>query len=80
MNPSGTTRTDEQLVGDALERRLEELLQQDRFPAPAGFQPGASVSVDAASAEADPNAFWADQARTLHWDRPRGTRRVLLGG
>ncbi len=31
MNPSGTTRTDERLVGDALERRLEDLLQQNAF-------------------------------------------------
>jgi hypothetical protein len=37
MNPSTATTADQPLVGDALERRLEELLYQDRFAPPTGF-------------------------------------------
>lgn len=40
MNPSTTaTKTGQQPLpaGVELERRLEELLSQDRFPPPAGF-------------------------------------------
>jgi hypothetical protein len=58
--------------GEKLERRLEELLDQDRFAPPADFVAAASVN-DAsleARAELDPDAFWAEQARTLHWDEP----------
>jgi len=70
MNPSGTTRTEpgEALAGDRLEQRLEELLGQDLFPPPTGFEPGAA-NLDP-SEVADANAFWADQARKLHWDEP----------
>jgi acetyl-CoA synthetase len=60
------------LSGERLERRLEELLHQDRFAPPAHFV--AAETVDDASlharAELDPDAFWAEQARTLHWDKP----------
>jgi acetyl-CoA synthetase len=60
------------LSGEKLERRLAELLHQDRFTPPAQFVAGARVN-DAslhAEAELDPNAFWAQQARHLHWDVP----------
>ena len=60
------------IAGEQLERRLEELLQQDRFAPPARFVASARVN-DAslhALVELDPNAFWAEQARSLHWDRP----------
>ena len=60
------------LAGEQLERRLEELLHQDRFAPPARFVATERVN-DAslhARAELDPNAFWAEQAQTLHWDKP----------
>jgi acetyl-CoA synthetase len=60
------------LSGEQLEGRLEELLHQDRFAPPPHFV--ASQSADDASnharAELDPDAFWAEQARTLDWDEP----------
>lgn len=75
MNPSTTPTNQEQqplLAGVELERRLEELLDQDRFPPPPGvFNEGSVRAVTLhATAERDPNAFWAAQARTLHWDEP----------
>ena len=79
MSPSNiSTHTAERLsslapiAGEKLERRLEELLHQDRFAPPASFVATERVN-DAslhARAELDPNAFWAEQARTLHWDKP----------
>jgi acetyl-CoA synthetase len=60
------------LSGEQLERRLEELLHQDRFAPPPDFV--ATELVDDASlharAELDPDGFWAEQAQTLHWDKP----------
>jgi acetyl-CoA synthetase len=68
----GTASASSLLSGEQLERRLEELLHQERFAPPAHF--AAAASVDDASlharAELDPDAFWAEQARTLHWDEP----------
>ena len=75
MNASTTaTKTGRQPLpaGVDLERRLEELLSQERFPPPAGFLTeafGRDASLHAA-AERDVNAFWAGQARRLHWDVP----------
>ena len=69
MNPIMST---EPLAGEDLERRLEELLRQDRFASPAGFL--ATERVDEASlrarAELDGEGFWAEQARGLEWDVP----------
>ena len=60
------------LSGEKLERRLAELLHQDRFAPPPQFV--ASERINEASlharAELDPDAFWAEQARQLHWDKP----------
>ena len=75
MNPSTSgSKNDERplLAGVQLERRLEELLGQDRFGPPPGFLAGESVSEASlyANAERDPNGFWAEQARRLHWDHP----------
>jgi acetyl-CoA synthetase len=59
-------------VGEQLERRLEELLHQDRFAPPAEFVATERVndaSLDA-QAELAPDEFWAEQARGLHWDEP----------
>ena len=69
---TATTSSLALLSGEKLERRLEELLHQDRFPPQAPFAAAARVN-DAslhARAELDPDAFWAEQARTLHWDLP----------
>jgi acetyl-CoA synthetase len=74
MNPPPTTTKPLATVpaGEPLERRLEELLHQDRFTPPARFVAEARVN-DAslhARAELDPEAFWAEQARELHWHEP----------
>src|SRR3984893_16534196 len=60
------------LAGEPLERRLEELLHQDRFTPPPQFVAGGRVNEASlrARAELDPDAFWAEQARELHWDEP----------
>jgi acetyl-CoA synthetase len=60
------------LAGEQLERRLEELLHQDRFVPPVGFIATERVNEASlrAQAELDPDGFWADQARELHWDVP----------
>src|SRR3954447_20619553 len=51
---------------------LEALSDEDRtFPPPPGFVAGALVTDDTMrrDADADPEAFWAEQARSLlHWD------------
>jgi acetyl-CoA synthetase len=69
---ANTTEQSDALTGEPLERRLEALLGQDRFAPPASF--GAVKRVDAtclqARADLDPDAFWAEQARELHWDEP----------
>jgi acetyl-CoA synthetase len=72
MNPSTASTSVGTLVGEQLERRLEELLHQDLFKPPAQFVAGARVN-DAslhAEGELDPDAFWAEQARELHWNEP----------
>jgi len=52
---------------------IEGLLEEDRrFPPPSGFAANTGI-VDRSlhlRAEADPEAFWAEQARTLDWTRP----------
>jgi len=67
-----TASSSELLSGEKLERRLAELLHQDRFAPPRQFVAARSVDDAAlrAAAELDPDAFWAEEARTLHWDRP----------
>ena len=57
--------------GEQLERRLEELLQQERFAPPADFaDPERAGDGTPHAFEPDPNAYWAEQARSLHWDTP----------
>ena len=56
-------------VGD----RLEKLLQVEKFPPPADFAARARVSDPGVyeQAAADPEAWWATQARErLHWGTP----------
>ncbi|MGF7234439.1 MAG: acetate--CoA ligase [Frankia sp.] len=56
-------------VTGSLEAKLERLLAVETFDPPAGFTP--RHQVDAAAAAADPQRFWAEQARTLiDWDTP----------
>jgi acetyl-CoA synthetase len=57
------------VVQDAIEGLLEE---SRTFPPPAGFTSRTGVTDDAlhARAAADPEAFWAEQARTLDWMTP----------
>ena len=68
----GTASPSALLSGEPLERRLEELLQQDRFVAPKPFVANARAHDESlyARAELDPDAFWAERARELHWDEP----------
>ena len=53
----------------SLEDRLEELLEQERFPPPEDFAREALLADPAIYEEAarDPEAWWAQQARALHW-------------
>ena len=68
-DPTGTTAL---LAGEPLERRLEELLEHERFVPPAPFAAVARVTDGSLYERAalDADAFWAEQARTLHWDEP----------
>ncbi len=70
MNPTTSARS--KLAGQDLERRLEELLHQDRFAPPTGFVAAERVDEAALNAqgELDSPAFWAEPARRLHWDEP----------
>ena len=72
MNAVTRTPPARPLAGEPLERRLEELLHQDRFAPPVGFIATERVNEASlrAQAELDPDAFWAEQARELHWDVP----------
>ena len=70
--PAEVPRSSPLPAGEKLERRLAELLHEDRFAPHAQFVASARVN-DAslhAEAELDADAFWAEQARTLHWDVP----------
>ena len=56
------------LAGGELERRLEELEGLERFPPPAAFV--GRGTAPAPDTYADPDAFWAEQARALDWIKP----------
>jgi acetyl-CoA synthetase len=60
---------------EELERVLEDLQQIERFEPPAEFAARARVRDRGVyeAAKRDPDGYWADQARQLHWDRPFGT-------
>jgi acetyl-CoA synthetase len=60
---------------DELERVLQDLQQIERFGPPAEFAAQARVRDMGVyeAAKRDPEGYWADQARQLHWDRPFGT-------
>jgi len=54
---------------DPLARRLEELLEVESFPPPEDFARNALITDPEiyARAEADPIAWWEEQARELDW-------------
>ncbi len=56
----------------SLEERLEELLEQERFPPPEEFVREALINDDSVyeEAAADPEGWWAEQAKALHWFEP----------
>jgi len=73
MNQSAATSiTDksqaEPLAGEKLEHRLEELLHQERFVAPASFSARGPVDGGSAPGQTEQAAesFWAAEARRLH--------------
>jgi acetyl-CoA synthetase len=55
--------------GATLEAQLEELLDRESFPPPAGFAERAVVSDPSVhdEAERDPEGFWAREAEQLDW-------------
>ena len=55
-----------------LEQDLERLLDQERFPPPAGFVEQALVTdrAEVEAARADHEGFWARQAEALDWAEP----------
>ena len=55
----------------SLESRLEELLEQDKFPPPDEFREHAVVSDESIYDEADKDyeGFWEQQAEALDWDQ-----------
>lgn len=57
---------------EALQRALEGLLETERFEVPEDFRKQARITGSEIyeRAGADPQAYWADQARQLHWDKP----------
>src|SRR5919199_1322755 len=57
---------------EELEKVLEDLMQVERFDPPKEFAANARMKDPAIYDEADrdPEAYWAEQARQLHWDQP----------
>src|SRR5947209_16504006 len=54
---------------EQLEQELERLLEQERFEPSEEFRGGALLNDPSVyeKANADPQAWWAEQARALHW-------------
>jgi acetyl-CoA synthetase len=59
-------------AGEELDRELGKLLDVERFDPPAEFRAQALLNDPDVYAEAarDPRAWWAEQARELHWFKP----------
>jgi len=57
---------------EELEKVLEDLMQVEKFEPPAQFREQALIRDPSiyAEAERDPEAWWAERARELHWHRP----------
>jgi acetyl-CoA synthetase len=63
-----TTRPVPLPAGEELERRLDQLLAQDRFsPREPSTQAARALY---SHAQLDPEGFWAEQARRLDWQTP----------
>jgi acetyl-CoA synthetase len=62
-------------AGEELDRELSKLLDVERFDPPAEFRAQALLNDPDVYAEAarDPQAWWAEQARELHWFKPWNT-------
>jgi acetyl-CoA synthetase len=62
-------------AGEELDRELGKLLDVERFDPPAEFRAQALLNDPDVYAEAarDPQAWWAKQARELHWFKPWDT-------
>ena len=58
-------------AGEELEREIAELLERDTFEPPPGFADKALFSDESPyeEAAADPEAWWAEQAEALDWDK-----------
>src|SRR6185312_4040048 len=67
-----STASDLQPGGDGLDSELAELLEVERFPPPAAFREQALLNDPEvyARAAADPEGWWEEQARELHWFSP----------
>jgi acetyl-CoA synthetase len=61
--------TQEKLSPEDLEQELERLLDQDKFDPPEEFRENALIQDESVYEEAakDPVAWWAEQAKALHW-------------
>jgi acetyl-CoA synthetase len=61
--------TKEQLSPEDLERELERLLDQETFDPPEEFRENALIQDESVYEDAakDPPAWWAEQAKALHW-------------
>jgi acetyl-CoA synthetase len=61
--------TQEKLSPEDLEQELERLLDQDKFDPPEDFRQNALIQDESVYEEAakDPAAWWAEQAKALHW-------------
>ncbi|MBA2445070.1 MAG: acetate--CoA ligase, partial [Nocardioidaceae bacterium] len=60
---------------DELEQVLEDLQKIDTFEPPPSFREQARIQDEGVyeAAERDPEGYWAEQARQLHWDQPFDT-------
>ena len=58
--------------GASLEQQLDQMLSIERFDPPAEFRAHALLNDPSVyeRAEADPQAWWAEQAEQLHWFKP----------
>jgi acetyl-CoA synthetase len=73
MTTDQTQGADEDLDGEgALANELAELLEVERFEPPPEFRANALLNDPAVyeKAERDPQSWWVEQARSLHWFKP----------
>ncbi len=75
LNPTLGRRRQSRRLGEALDGELAALLEVERFEPPAEFRERALLNDPAVYERAarDPQAWWAEQARALHWFKPWDT-------